>query len=459
MMQTNERLCPTIFDYLPDDCGENLDNQIISDSMAADSRKITDMTFRKIGLRTQTRKKKTKTIITAWIAAALTVMLLGAVLVGASEDITVAFSEYIAGEPADGVFSGGNVIQYSDIVNIDFHGITGDEHTASAFMKFTRQDGEPLIDEELIQDKDSLIIENQPVYNPFRDDWYQTDEGWHNQTDVYPFGQKNISCTVPFSDWIENTMGHRSFNDGFTACEYTFRDSRTLDYYSEYYNSGANIKGQQLSLGAENIYVSHIDQVLYTQDDFTDFAQWESFRTNPDTYKMLNEQWKEKLKENQCVRITPGWQKIVIASRYTVPLHYHVSVRLNYRTIDRELLGQEQTILSDGNSYTFCSLTAGAFSMKLRLRTSLDVLQSENSAGHPFEHLIVTLKDGTVLVADCHTLSGSSTDNHTACLEQVYSYTEKSQWDKGIYTRYTLDPENILSVTAGHDSLQILNNE
>lgn len=448
-MNKNYRTQKTVFDMLISDC-ENDISEKITDYENADCENVKSLTYAKLGTDKNTdykRNKKNKhRFAVSLIAAVLALTLLGTVMVGASETFTASFSEYIAGEPAKGVFTGGNVQKHSDTADIDFHGVTGDEHTAAVSMTFSAKDGETFIDDDIIKDKDNLIVEFFSEYRPFDDDWYTHDEGWYYGYGICKYNKQYYDCTIPANHSLINFMAHRRDNDGLTACEYTFRDNKTIDLYAEYYNESSNIKGQRLSLGLENLYVSHIDKVLYTEKDFNDFEEWEKFRTDSETYKMLNEKYKDSLKDNQSVRIVQGWNKIVIATKYEVPLNYNVSVSLNYRTVNRNLIDTEKNIIVDGKDYRLCSMTAGSLSMEMKIQTGYDMLENDSFFKSPFEQLIIRLKDGKVIAADIRSSSGGSIDRKEEYLVIKYSYYEKEDLDRGIITRFALDPENIISI-------------
>ncbi len=466
-MYRNERTDNIVFDTFENDCINDI-SETLTNKDLADEEKVKKLTFEKLGIKEKKFEKpiihtkktiKTKRRVLMIAAAVILITaVIGTAAVGASDTFTSSFSEYIAGEPADGVFSGGNVQKSSDTLDIDFHGVTGDEHTAAVSMTFTRKDGMPFIEENLVKDKDSLIVEVFSEYRPFDDDCYTEESGWYEGYSYLTYYEQKYNCTVPATHSIENFMRHVKDNDGMTANEYTFEDSRTIKYFAEYSNNAVNIKGQRLTLGLEKLYVSHIDKVLYSMDDFTDYLQWEKFRSDKKTYENLKKEYEGKLGEGQEIRIDPDWKRIVIATKYEVPLNYSVSVSLNYRTVLRELAEKNnKTLHLENGDYSIVSLKAGAYGMKLKTKAELNVFDNEKKDPVdmlPLDDLIITLDDGKTVTASTVSGSGGSIDEKYGQFETEYRYYEKSRFENGEAIRYTLDPEKIISVkVADHEDI------
>ncbi len=432
----------TLFDIMMDDCEPGIPEKL-RDNAQADAVNVRQLTFARLGIKADTtaKPKKIKRRLTfSLIAAAAALTLIGSAVVGASEGFAPAFSEYIAGEPANGVFSGGNVHKSSDIVNIDFHGVTGDEHTAAVSMTLTKKDGTPFI-----SDTADTFTEVFSRYCPYEESWL------HDPDDPDPvshFGSKyyeqEYECTKPVTHSLKNMMGQRSDNEGMTQLDYSFKDNRTIKLYAEYMNDDINIKGQKLTLRLKNLYVSRIDKVLYSADTYKGPGEWQQFSQNPETYEKLNKKYKDQLGEDQSIRISTDWNQIIIATRYVIPLNYEITLDLNYRTVTRELIPNEKKAVLDGEAYTLKSLNAGSYSIELKTAAENSVYEKLNDKS--FDQLVILLSSGVTVIADMNSGSGGSTDEKQGFYDTRFEYYEKSDYDKGRLIRYALDPDDIVSV-------------
>lgn len=428
-MKNDFSINQTIFDSLDEDCENDISEKIIHAS-EINSNTIKKIAFQKLGLqKNQTSKKnRIKKIKLSLTAAALSIVILGAISVGATGTFDSAFSEYIAGESVNGIFSGGNVKTNSDLAEISFNGITGDEHHATFLMTLKKKDNTAWI--EHTENPENLLAET--IYGGIP----QTSD---------PQGM-TISCSASIAHSLENYLFKKEDYQGLTDLKVIVKDEKTIQIFGTYYNNSMNIKGKTLYIQIPNIYISKIKKVLYTSDAFENDEEWDYFCMNPETYQKLEKDYQNILKENEVIRMDFSPRKIVIAEKNTIPVNCEVAVQLNYKTIE-QTLETKKTIAIDQQTYLINHITAGAYSMTLNFQTDKEFSDSDFS-DTVFDKLTMTLKDGRKITAHAHNKSSENKSSDKAVVTYQYSYYDFEEYQKNGTNSmiYTLDPSQILSI-------------
>lgn len=272
------------------------------------------------------RRIKKKTIISL-IAAAAAVAVLGTVSVGASGGFSDTFGEYFAGEPADGVFSGGDVKTESSKVDINFMGITGNDDQVIAMMKLKNKDGSPFVDTT-----DNVFID-------------QFDLSYLNNIDNDP-ADVHIESTL----W-DDISGQAHYFGGNII--YSFDDESTISAMVVATNNlNGSLKGHRLSVSDKKIYAYTKIKTLYVPKDGDGYSKLVTddgepyMQTDGPILEEMTEKYKDTLKDNQIIRFNADDNSVIIAEKTEIELDINVGVTLNYKSTSRNIEGAK------GKNYT-----------------------------------------------------------------------------------------------------------
>lgn len=366
-------------------------------------------------------KKTIKTnqkVITAIITAVSTAAVLGTTVFAAGSAAPV-FGEMFAGETADGMYAGGSVQVSSEYAQIDFKGVVGDKNTAYAVVNISNKDGS-VIAEDI---NNSFVV---PVFS---------DEG----------KAAEVTCTRSAMDELSNKLFyHPASGDG--DVEYTLEDASTIRATVNYNDDEFNIIGQTLTVNDDKLNVYHIDQVIYTLDEwmniFSDHKEDEDFWADGlDILGKAEKEYGKALSDDQHAVYAPSGD-IVIATAKEIQVDYTVSVKLNYKDNSRIIDGAEGKKTTYYNAeMTVKELEVNPCSVKLDLLYPTDdmdeVLSIEETLDQTKENtIIITMQDGRIYTSSNAPLYTS--DN----MERLtFTFTDNQ------YKTVIIDPQNIQNIT------------
>lgn len=379
-----------------------------------------------------------KTVISL-IAAAAAIAVLGTVTVGAAGGFNQTFSEFFAGEPANGVYSGSNVSLNSDKVNIDFIGIAGDDDHVMGMMTLNKKDGSSFVD----------TTENTFI-------------------ETFNINEENTNYVqIEQSLWDE--LFH-SYGSNTGSITYSLRDKNTLCAMIEYVDDRCDLKGSRLTAKAGKIYAYTPVKTIYTPEIGDGYSQyvrdengshWEFTDTIIDD---MNKKYNSELKEDQIIRYSENMDSIIIAAKKEIQLDFEVGVTLNYKSTTRSFeSAHDKKYMINDSEWTVDYINAKSFaielsshSWELENNTQFDIENIENwdeetlkdfdTYNRSFlpELLTVTLKNGKQYKAvPSHVgyTSGYSIDDHSGDVYLKFDYTDENG------NIAAVDPEQIVSVT------------
>lgn len=362
----------------------------------------------------KTNKKVTIAIIAVLSSAAV----LGTTAFAADSAAPV-FGEMFAGKSADGMYSGGNVQIISENVNVDFKGVMGDKNTAYAVMNITSIDGSAFAED----------IDNSFVTHVF------SEEG----------KAAEVTCTRSAFDKLSSKLFYHP-NSGDGDVEYVLEDANTIRAAVSYNDNEFNIIGQTLTVSDDKLNVYHVDQVIYTTDEWTrifnDHQNDDDFWSDGlDILGKAEKEYGKALSGGQHAVYAPGGD-IVIATVKEIPVDYTVSVQLNYKDNSRtisEAAGKKTTYYNA--EMTVKELEVNPYSVKLDLLYPTEdmdkVIGIEETLDQTIENTItLKMQDGTV-----YTSSNAPVYTSDNMERLSFTFTDDQ------YKTVVIDPQNILTIT------------
>ncbi len=416
-----------VFDKIEDELLDIDESTIIAET-GIDAERVKEAVMKEI-----TGKRKGKILpfkkIFTIIAAAAVIAAASLTAMAATGGLHPAFAELFAGEPANGIFPGAELSVNSDDLNIEFIGVAGDERSMLSLFDITKKDGSSFVD----------------------------------TVDDYCFIGNHADMEVTESDFkklVQSLPGGHGMSYGVT---YYFVDEKTIRAAASLSDSDGCIKGETLTVWDYETTFFHIDDILYSDETDTFMGCFD--------YKHEHEEELDALKatfgENTAIMpvILDGHANLVVTTATTVPFDYHLSVKLNYKTVEKNFIKAIGTEFNALNSdWKVNSLKASCFGIKLKASTDnyglYDGFDMENSANwsaetnHDFMNvskditLEITLNDGTKLLADSYD-SSSSADGSSAKSEWDCAY----RIDSDQIITYAIDPGEIASITCNGTEL------
>lgn len=263
------------------------------------------------------------------IAAAAAVAVLGTITVGAAGGFSQNLSEFFAGEPADGVFSGKDVVINSDKLDIDFAGIAGDDNQVVAMMKIKSKDGN-----SFVKTADNAFIGN-----------YDIDPDRHYNVSIKQTAWDSVFHPVS-PDIGEITY---SFQDENTICAVVVCTS----------DKNGHIKGQRLNASDNIIYAyTPVETICSIQND------------DGSVLDEMNKKYKNKISDNQVIRYSEDNKSVIIAEKTKISLDYEMGVTLNYRSTTRNIessAGKKYTM--NNSEWEVDYISANSFTLDLSAHT------------------------------------------------------------------------------------------
>ena len=370
------------------------------------------------------KKRGIKKVFTVVAAAVAATLVLGTVTAGATGSFNGVFGQMFSGEAADGMFSGGNVQISSDIVDVDFKGIAGDNEEMIGKMVLTKKDGSQFFE----GDKDEYFI------------WAPEDE-----ENI----EAQVTCTKSLADQISSKLFYHAAS-GQGNMMYDFIDNSSIEAIFSYNDTEFNIIGETLSIQDDHINLYHIDKVLMTWDEQRKFIDKHSDENDPfwdgdDTFvEKIGKLNNVKLGENQLVNLDSNGS-ISVLTKTRIDIGLDVSVKLNYKDTTRsfnEAAGIKTTY--SGCDVTVKSLEVRPFSVRLVVEyptTDLNELTKlwESQDPEAKNLITVTLKNGQSYSSDQTPGFGSdNTERMTFHFDYGKVVMDPSQVTKIVYNGTTL---------------------
>lgn len=429
-MKTNN-----IFDYMEFDV-ENIDESTVYETTGVKKENVREILMSKINNGTSEKKTgranvKRRVTITL-IAAAAAAALLGTTA-AATGSFNSAFGKMFAGEPANGVYSGGKVTAKSDKLNIEFGGIVGDSDNVWGMMKLTNSDGSPFV-----ETKDGVFVQSDYMVAS------------------YGLDTQKIQCTKSLLDsWMHK-------NSPYAEVTYQLEDADTIRAIIYYGDDESNIIGETLTAKETDIVIYRVDEVLYSweemQNAYNTIPEDDKFWSNGGFYEKAVAEHKSDLKENQEVGYSE--KGLSLMTKVTSNLGYEVSVKLNYKDSIKtfsEVEGKEITF--DGKTQTVGKLEVQPFTMKLSLyelgdfRVADDYVHDYEAEMLPSEldNLTIETDDGKVYTAHRYASQGSADEKHQedTLTYQFYVPSDNVSADPDYMTQKqaVINPEQIIGIS------------
>lgn len=410
-MKTNN-----IFDHMDKD-KDNISEQTVIEDTGVNTDRVREIFMNKVNESKKTNKKSKKKVFVVLAAAVAATLAVGTVTAGATGSFNNAFGQIFAGEAADGMYAGGNVSVKSDIVNIDFNGITGDKNEVYGLMALSNKDGKGFVENT---DGYYLLSDDQNALNG------------------------NVHCTRSLADQLSAKLYYRP-DCGSGAIDYYFKEDGTIEALISYRDDEFNIIGETLTFNEDHVLLCHTDKVFYTWDEFSKLQSEHNDENDPfwkdgNIIEQLNKKYSKDLKENQV--ITFDWQgSISIITQTKLDLGIEGSVKLNYKDTSVKFndAAGKKTTYSGTRDMTVKELEVNPFSLKLDLlypTNDPEELAEINSKLDPDAKntISVTLKDGTTYTDDNCPLYTS--DN----MERLqYRFSEN-------FKQVVINPQNITKI-------------
>ena len=291
-----------VFDKIEDELLDIDESTIIAET-GIDAERVKEAVMKEI-----TGKRKGKILpfkkIFTIIAAAAVIAAASLTAMAATGGLHPAFAELFAGEPANGIFPGAELSVNSDDLNIEFIGVAGDERSMLSLFDITKKDGSSFVD----------------------------------TVDDYCFIGNHADMEVTESDFkklVQSLPGGHGMSYGVT---YYFVDEKTIRAAASLFDSDGCIKGETLTVWDHETTIFHIDDILYSDETDTFMGCFD--------YKHEHEEELDALKatfgENTAIMpvILDGHANLVVTTATTVPFDYHLSVKLNYKSAEKNFISQ-----------------------------------------------------------------------------------------------------------------------
>lgn len=319
-MKTNN-----VFDLL--DAENTVSDETVISETGVSTQRITELVRTKLdtdngGNIIPVKKKRSSLRITALIAAVLAVSVITA---AASGEFNEAFGEFFVGESSDGIYSGSHLTIESESTNVEFLGIAGDDHIASASMKLTRKDGKPFVDS----------IEDTWIWNSGYYTLWDGIDLWDDSTVV--------SYTMPKWFEIEHCDEMVDYNNGIIEYVYndaymSFDDCSTISAFI-YSLGDYPLKGETMTASLRSLSAYTVDEILYDYSEhIPENTDEYGHRENADFRKTFNSIIKDfgrEAKNGVRVTINPKTQDIVLAKETPLDIDFTLSVKMDYKSSTR----------------------------------------------------------------------------------------------------------------------------
>ena len=165
------------------------------------------------------------------------------------------FGKMFSGEAADGMYSGGSVDISSNIVNVDFKGIAGDNEEVFGLMNMTKKDGTAFFEGDA---KEYFVVSDQ-------------------QNDGV---NSSVTCTRSLSDQISAKLFYHA-DSGIGSMMYNVVDNNTIEAIFGYSDTEFNIIGETLSFNEDHVTLYHIDETFMTGKEYFETFNEHSDKNDP----------------------------------------------------------------------------------------------------------------------------------------------------------------------------------
>lgn len=409
-MKTNN-----IFDLMNGD-RDNISEQTVIEETGVSTERVREIFMDKVKSGKSTKRHGRKVFVV--LAAAAAVLAAGAVTAGATGSFNGTFGQMFAGEPADGMYSGGNVSVSGDEVNVDFKGIAGDKNDVYGLMTISPKDGGGFVD-----DTDGYYVINE-----------LTEDGLSG----------NVKCTRSLFDQLSAKLFYRP-EGGNGSIEYSLQEDGTIEALIGYSDHEYNIIGETLSFSEDYVLLCHTDRVFYTWDEYGKLIQEHEDENDPfwkdgSIIEQLEKKYGNELGDDQSIDFD-WYGRIAVITKTRLPLGISGSVKLNYKDTSvkfDEAVGKKTTYSGTENMIVK-ELEVQPFSVKLDIVYPTDNQDevwalAEKEDPDAKNTMTVTMKDGNSYTSDNTPLYQS--DNM-----QRLTYT----FSDGFKT-VLIDPDNIKSI-------------
>ncbi len=389
-----------------------------------DTKVIKKMTLEKSGIVKSSKKRVKKRTVFTLIAAAVAIIALGTVAVGASGTFDSVFGEYFAGEPTNGLYPGGNVsVNINGELKADFMGITGDDRVALAAISITKEDGSDFVSGKM----DSFVS--------FSGDNDLDENGMISMTSAEENVTLNKTLSVP--DSMLDAYGYVGNLSTNNTVELLFGIRSEPD---------VSPKGRGLYFSiAPKMYIYQIDKRLF------DFEFEEMSDVCADMKK-----YRSELKDGQVLKIyydtkVDKWF-LITAYKTAYDFDLSVSVKLNYRSDNKYFYTSADNIVTcKSATCRICDISAGSLMVSMNGECVSDISDFDVSFSDDSEKIsdsianskvFLTMKDGTEVACRCDTYSSGDQDGKYDW-EWIFTYVDPNS-DRLM----RIDPENIVSITV-----------
>ncbi len=425
-----------VFDAAENDIINIPENTIIRDTgVKSENVKVKVKKAIKSNKNPNRRIKKRK--IFSFIAAAAAIAVIGTVTAAAAGGFNGSLGEFFAGEPAQGVFPGKDVVLESSNLDIDFMGIAGDNDQVYAMMKLTKKDGTAFADIN-----DDTFIDN---YDP-----------------------ENSGIVM-----IEKTLWNNIFEPAHTeigAVSYSFTDDKTLCALITCTDDNKKLIGSRLNV-SDNMAAAYTPvKTIYTPKNGDGYSTLSTesgsgmWNIDETVVYDLEKKYEGKLKDDQVIRLSEDRQSVIIAQKTDIYLDYEVDVTLNYKPTLRSITSSKGKKYSINNSeWEIDFITAGSFTMNVSAHTwdppQNDEFDTENMDNRDEEktqeyyayrdsfiprNFTITLKDGKTYTAaqrEIGLVSSCSIGDGFGEVSVTLSYYDENG------SLSALDPDDISAIT------------
>ena len=379
----------TMFDVL-EKTPEGIDEETVTPAYEISPEKVMEGVHAKLsadkkkGGKTNMKRSRRKTAVIL-AAAAVTVLALGTVTVGAMGGMNSFIGEHSAGEMVNNLYPGSNIeLSVNENYKAEFTGISGDDTNMVSLVRIQNADGS-----DIIESGKDCFIESNDYYSYYDKNCVQTEEEVYDILDRngefdlngrhlrkakiwHTVGEKISDTTGPEFDNDAKAMISHSvwFRDPFDTTypcfvSYEMADSKTVNcYLSSHIDSGLlqSLKGETLKAEDKDLYIYQIDKVLYETDSEEEFAY---FSADYDRYNGLISENIKTLNDDQVITINN--YSMVIATRKKIDIDMNLSVKLDYKSNTKEFSSDARFKGENGIEYTVSGITAGTLSADLKI--------------------------------------------------------------------------------------------
>lgn len=461
-----------IFDYMNPDSEniEKIDEQTVYEQTGIDPENVKEILMKKLHP-SKPKKHMTKRAVMTLIAAAVGIGILGTVSAGAAGSFNAVFGEHFAGEMVNGVYSGGNVhLTTNENLNGEFLGVAGDDKNVMAAIRLTKKDGSAFT-----EDYKNVFTRSIDIGDETRNGMIDTMEDEDDGTAI-KVTQALWSRIFDRSDNVTQSFWSRIIDGsaGGIVEEKThciFSDNNTIQFYISYGTYNRNIKGETLTVKQKSLYVYHIDEYLFKNDDRYLSDEEE------EQIKKITEERRSTLKDDQVMLFTDDEENYVIATKSKITLNLDCSCQLNYKNTDRCITPVDTefgyTTADDGTfipttdkniskyiSYKMNDIQASSYQLSLDFTidqgyylydVSLDnedvsfrsMTTLDDFSDFIFQNVTITLENGRTIKCLISSASGTGNEDDTVTTLAEFSYRdENDDW-------LTINPSEIKSVQIG----------